>query len=236
MSEPPNHTESRTDETGAGRERGPSGPARQRRERETIREGWNARYAASELVWSADPYRFLVEEIKGLTPGRALDLACGEGRNAIWLAEQGWTATAVDFSEVAVDKGRQIGRDRGVEIDWAVHDVTTWTPPTRSFDLVIIFYLQLPIGWREGVWARAADAVAPRGTFLLVAHDSRNLSDGSGGPQSADVLHTAADVTPHLDGFEIARAGEVLRSFEPEHGEMPRPAIDCLVRARRVSD
>jgi 2-polyprenyl-3-methyl-5-hydroxy-6-metoxy-1,4-benzoquinol methylase len=67
------------------------------------REDWNARYAASELLWTAEPNRLFAAEIAGLEPGRALDLACGEGRNAVWLAEQGWRVTAVDFSDVALE-------------------------------------------------------------------------------------------------------------------------------------
>ena len=77
------------------------------------RHDWDARYAGEQLVWSAEPNRFLVAEVDGLTPGRALDVACGEGRNAIWLAEQGWTVTGVDFSPVALDKARRTGRSPG---------------------------------------------------------------------------------------------------------------------------
>ncbi len=105
---------------------------------------WNERYATAEYVWKADPNDFLVAETDGLAPGRALDLACGEGRNAVWLAEQGWTATGVDFSDAGLDKGRRLAADRGVEATWVCADATAWDPPADGYDLVAVFYLQLP--------------------------------------------------------------------------------------------
>jgi 2-polyprenyl-3-methyl-5-hydroxy-6-metoxy-1,4-benzoquinol methylase len=193
------------------------------------RDDWNARYGAAELVWSAGPNRFLAEEARDLRPGRALDLACGEGRNALWLAEQGWEVTAVDFADVAVDKGRRRAAEIGVDVAWLVEDVRHWDPDRQAFDLVVILYLQLPAGERERVWRAAAAAVAPGGTLLVVGHDSRNLRDGIGGPRSPEVLYTATDVVRAIGDLEIERAGEVLRPVDG--GE----AIDCLVRARRVS-
>ena len=152
-------------------------------------EDWNRKYAEKELVWSAAPNRFLVAEVAGLEPGRALDVACGEGRNAIWLAEQGWRVTGVDFSDVAVEKGMRIAERRGVEVDWRVEDVLAYEPEPAAYDLVILFYLQLVQDELRRVLERAAQAVAAGGTFLLVAHDTRNLTDGWGGPQDAAVLY-----------------------------------------------
>jgi 2-polyprenyl-3-methyl-5-hydroxy-6-metoxy-1,4-benzoquinol methylase len=192
-------------------------------------EDWNRKYAEKELVWSAAPNRFLVAEVAGLEPGRALDVACGEGRNAIWLAEQGWRVTGVDFSDVAVEKGRRIAERRGVEVDWRVEDVLAYEPEPAAYDLVILFYLQLVQDELRRVLERAAGAVAPGGTFLLVAHDTRNLTDGWGGPQDAAVLYRPEDVVPALDGLEVEKADAVLRPVEEESAT----AVDCLVRARR---
>jgi SAM-dependent methyltransferase len=185
------------------------------------REDWDARYAATELVWSAEPNRFLVAEASDLEPGRALDLACGEGRNAIWLAERGWQATAVDFSAVAVEKGRA----RNPDVDFRVADVVAFEPGEATYDLVIVFYLHLPWAQMETVLRRAAAAVAPGGTFLLVGHDLRNLTDGHGGPQDAAVLYRAEDVPAALPGLEVVRAEPVDRDG----------AVDALVRARRAA-
>jgi SAM-dependent methyltransferase len=183
------------------------------------REDWNARYAEQELVWSAGPNRFLVSEAADLVPGRALDLACGEGRNAIWLAERGWDVTAVDFADVAVEKGRR----RNADVDFRVADVLEFDPGEGAYDLVIVFYLQLPWAELERVLRRAAAAVAPGGTFLLVGHDLRNLTEGRGGPKDAAVLYRAEDVPAALPGLEVVRAEPVDRDG----------AVDALVRATR---
>jgi len=191
---------------------------------------WDRRYAGRELLWTARPNRFLVAETEALAPGRALDLACGEGRNAVWLAERGWRVTAVDFSGVALAKGRELAAARGVAVDWVRADLLEHRPEPYGFDLVAILYLQLTAPERRTVLRRAADAVAPGGTLVLVAHDSSNLDHGCGGPQSPSVLYTPADVAADLDGSGLAleRADVVERPVEGEG-----VALDALVRARR---
>jgi len=194
---------------------------------------WDRRYEGTELLWSAQPNRFLVAEAQGLAPGRALDLACGEGRNAIWLAELGWDVTGVDFSAVAVGKAEQLAAARGVAGEFEVADLLTYQPAEQAFDLVIVSYLQVITAARAVILRRAGAAVAPSGTFLLVAHDRRNLEEGYGGPRDPNVLYTAEDVVADLDGLEVERAEPVLRPVETPEGE--RVAIDALVRARRVA-
>jgi SAM-dependent methyltransferase len=201
---------------------------------------WNARYDTAELVWTGEPNLFLAPEVGGLTPGRVLDLACGEGRNAIWLATQGWDATGVDFSSTGVAKGERLAAERGVAVDFVVADATTWEAPAAAFDLVIVFYLQLPAEERRAAVATAVRALAPDGTFLLVAHDLLNLTEGHGGPQDAGVLTTAEAVVDELAAASMAadvelvveRAERVDRVVETPEG--PRTAIDTLVRARRL--
>lgn len=196
-------------------------------------DAWNSRYAERDMLWSLEPNRFVEAELADLAPGSALDLACGEGRNALWLAGRGWTVTAVDYSDVAVARGREIGGSRGVEVDWHVADVTRWEPPEGAFDLVVVSYLQLPADERRVVLERAAGAVAPGGTLFVVAHAVRNLTEGAGGPSSAAVLYEVADVTDVLGGgFVVERGEEVERPMETEDGMAA--AIDVLVRARRT--
>jgi SAM-dependent methyltransferase len=196
------------------------------------RAEWDRRYAGSDLLWTERPNRFLVAEIADLAPGRALDLACGEGRNAVWLTELGWRVTGVDFSEVAVEKAHRLAALRGVEVDWVVEDLLRYPFPTATCDLVIMLYLQLPAAERAQVIRAAAAALAPGGTFLLVAHDRRNLEDGYGGPRDPTVLYTAEDVVADLGDFEIERAGIVERPVETPEGDQAI-ALDTLVRARR---
>ena len=193
------------------------------------REDWDMRYASVENLWAAKPNRFLVAEVFDLFPGRALDLACGEGQNAIWLATLGWKVTGVDYSEVAIAKARARAERDGVDADFICADLVSYEPKAAAFDLVLILYLHIPLQERRGVLERAAAAVAPGGTFVLVGHDSTNLADGVGGPSDPTILHTLDDIVLELPGLEIEKAERVLRDV---HGEQ-RDAIDALVRARR---
>lgn len=194
-------------------------------------EHWNERYRVTELVWRAEPNRFLVEEVAGLQPGRALDLACGEGRNAVWLAEQGWQVVGVDFSAVGLEKARRVASERGVEVTWVEGDVRTWAPPAAGFDLVVVLYLQLPAEGRRQALSHAAAALAPGGVLLVVGHDSTNISEGVGGPQDPAVLYSPDDLVADLPGLEIERAERVRRPVPADAGEAF--AIDALVRAVR---
>ena len=203
------------------------------------RDAWNERYVErDDLIWAEAPNRFVESECAGLPPGSALDLACGEGRNAVWLAGLGWAVTAVDWADAALDKGRALATRRGVSIDWVVSDLRGYAPASASYDLVLLSYLQVPPADRAIIWPRAASAVAPGGTFLLVGHHSRNLTEGWGGPKDPLVLYTPDDVVTALDaigGFDVVRAEEVRRPVDMEDGSRAT-AIDCLVRAVRRAE
>ena len=202
---------------------------------------WDERYAAARQ-WSLTPNQFVEERLATLPPARGLDLACGEGRNAIWLAGRGWQMTALDFAGVALDRGRAAADEAGVadRVTWVVGDALT--EPLPEVDLVVVAYLQLPAAERRTAVRRAWAALAPGGTFLLVAHDSTNLTEGTGGPQDAAVLYTAEDVLADLDGAgdpgdrEVVTAGRVARhvSVDDGHGgSADRTAWDALVHLVR---
>ncbi len=190
---------------------------------------WDERYRGSELLWGAGPNRFLVDETADLLPGTALDVACGEGRNAIWLAERGWRVTGVDFSAVGLAKAAALGAQRRVDVEWVEADVTQWVPP-GTYDLVAVLYLQLPQELRRPLFGRLGSSVASGGTLLVVAHDRTNLGEGFGGPQDPAVLYGPDDVVADLGGvLRVARAERVRRRIETPSGEVE--AIDLLVRA-----
>jgi SAM-dependent methyltransferase len=193
---------------------------------------WDARYTATpELVWTAQPNRFVVDELARLAPGRALDLAAGEGRNAVWLAGRGWRVTAVDFSPAAVERGRKLAREHGVEITWVVADLRSYDPPPGGFDTVLIAYLHLAPAELAGVLTRAATALAPGGTLLVVGHDRANLCNGVGGPQDPAVLHTPEEIVAGLHGLRINRA-ETARRPVTVDGRTAH-ALDTVVVAVR---
>ncbi len=197
---------------------------------------WDRRYAGRDLVWSATPNQFVVAELEALAPGTALDLACGEGRNALWLANRGWRVTGADFSRVALDKAAALAEralDAGAPpVTWVCADATA--PPVEGLpaegvDLVVMAYLQLPAAQRRSAVRRAAAVLAPGGHLLVVAHDLSNLTDGFGGPQDAGVLYTAPDVLADLSGrtFDTLRAERVPRTVEVDGS--PRTAWDLVV-------
>lgn len=192
---------------------------------------WDERYEASELVWSADPNVFVAEVAADLPAGRSLDLACGEGRNAIWLAHEGWASTGVDFSDVAVGKARRLAERAGVAVDFDRHDLVSWEPPVSSFDFVVLCYLHLPAEAMAVVVDHAHGALAPGGSLLLVGHALSNLTGGIGGPQDPAVLYEPADVVSWLGDLEVLRAEHVTRDVKATDG--PARAIDTLVLARR---
>jgi SAM-dependent methyltransferase len=195
------------------------------------RNDWNARYSGTELVWTAEPNRFLVAEVTGLPVGRALDLAAGEGRNSVWLTEQGWDVTAVDFSDAALTKARELARTRSVRLRLVEADVTRYTPAAQNYDLVLVAYLHLPEPARSRVIGRASQAVAAGGTLLIIGHDQTNRAEGYGGPKDPAVLATPEEIAAAIIGLEIQRAETVKRTVQTPDGE--RVAIDQIIRAHR---
>lgn len=200
-------------------------------------EEWDRRYDRDDYVWRVAPNQFLPGLVDDLAPGRALDLACGEGRNAVWLAQQGWSVTGVDFSKVGIAKGERLAADSGVAVDWVVADVTTVELPPTGFDLVIVFYVQIPPPARAAMLQRAARALAPGGRFVMVAHDLTNITEGVGGPQDPAVMPTPELITADLrasgvDDLVVDRSERITRRVDTDDG--PRDAIDCLVVAHRL--
>lgn len=188
---------------------------------------WNQRYRGTDRLWSAEPNVFVADRLGSLRPGRGLDLASGEGRNAIWLAQQGWDMTAVDFSEAAIERGRASSD----EVSWVVADVRTWEPDDL-YDLIVVAYLQLLVDEFEPLIQRAVTWLAPGGELFMVGHDRSNIEHGVGGPQVPEVLWDIEEIVPWLDGLDILEAEIVEREVAGENGA--RLALDALIRARRV--
>lgn len=183
---------------------------------------WDERYSGDGYEWKTEPNQFVAAELAGLPPGRALDLAAGEGRNSVWLAQRGWRVTAVDFSRVGLEKGRKLSAERGVTVDWVHADLLGYQPAVPALDLVLIAYLHLDAPSRRIVLGRAAAALAPGGTLFIVGHDLANLTSGTGGPQDPAILYTAEALRAELPGLRAIRAEQVRRTV----GD--RVAIDTL--------
>ena len=188
---------------------------------------WDDRYRATDRRWSTEPNIFVADRLGSNRPGTGLYLAAGEGRNAIWLADQGWDMTAVDFSETAIGRGRAITD----EVRWVVADIRTWEPDD-VYDLVVVAYLQLLLDEFEPLIQRVVTWLAPGGELFMVGHDRSNIAHGVGGPQVPAVLWDIEEIVPWLNGLDILEAEIVEREVVGEDGS--QVALDALIRARRV--
>ena len=187
--------------------------------------GWDERYRQTDRLWSAEPNMFVADRLGPSEPGVGLDVASGEGRNAIWLASRGWKMTAVDFSEVAVERGRALSD----EVEFVVADIMNWSAP-ESYDLVLVAYLHLPQSEMRKVIERVASWLKPGGELFLIGHDESNIEEGHGGPQSPGILTSVESIVEWLPSLHLIEAQVVNRPVETDAGRVF--ARDSLVRAR----
>lgn len=189
---------------------------------------WDRRYLDTPSPWTDNANAFVVAETNDLPPGSALDLACGEGRNALWLARRGWRVTGLDFSSVAIQRARVRAAEEELDAQFETVDLREWHPDGR-FDLVCLVYLHLVHDDMASIMSRSAEAVAEGGTLFVIGHHVDNLAHGTGGPQTSEVLYTQDDLTAWCP-LEIVRAERVSR--QAASGDT---AIDALLVARRPS-
>jgi SAM-dependent methyltransferase len=195
---------------------------------------WDARYSEREgALWSGQPNGRLVAEVAGLRPGRALDVGCGEGADAIWLARRGWTVTAIDISGLALSRARAAAELAGVAVEWVAGDAVEIPFPARSFDLVSLQYPALPKAAGERAARTLLDTVRPGGSVLAVYHD---LDDEhrehmkSQGVDPADYV-SADDLRLMLGDDFMVELHAVVPRIDPPPGT-PHVA-DIVLRARR---
>jgi SAM-dependent methyltransferase len=196
---------------------------------------WEKRYRIAPALWSgrANPQLVAEAEAADLPPGRALDAGSGEGGDALWLAGRGWQVTAADFSTVALGRAaaqdERLGPQVAGRVDWVHADLTSWTPPAASFDLVSAQYLHLPPHDRDPVLARLAAAVAPGGSLLVVGHRPSELHTGM-----PEMFFTARQVAATLDpaAWDVVVCEDRPRTASGPAGR-ELPVADTVLRARR---
>jgi SAM-dependent methyltransferase len=165
---------------------------------------WDERYGADDRVWSGRPNPQLVDRVTALAPGRALDAGAGEGADAVWLARQGWDVTALDVSQVALDKAARHAADAGVadRIDWQRVDLSTWVGRPDAYDLVSAQFMYLDQPALTTLYRQLGAAVAPGGTLLLVGHHP--VDERHGDHAFPDVRWTPEQAVAWLDADEWA--------------------------------
>lgn len=192
---------------------------------------WDDRYGSEGWVFGVEPNLFVKEFFEDRPPGRVLDLGCGQGRNAVWLALRGHEVLGVDLSSVAVEQARKLAGVAGVDVAFEAADLTTWDPAGRSFDYVVLSYLQMTDEHSRIVHRLAQTALAPGGLVFLVAHHLDNLEHGYGGPQLPGVLFTEQQLEDDFGGLEVIRSEPVARTVERDEGTAT--AIDVIFIGRK---
>lgn len=203
-------------------------------------EFWDERYGSADRIWSGNPNQRLVEQASDLTPGTALDVGCGEGGDAIWLAARGWQVTAIDVSQVALDRGAseaaRIGPEIASRIRWQQADLMNWAPPSEQFDLVSAHFIHLPSKERAVAYRQMAEAVRPGGALLIVGHHPSDMTLDIGRGNMADMMFTAEQLAAALapDAWQLDFVGAPGRDIpDPKGGQQSITIHDAVLRATR---
>lgn len=184
---------------------------------------WDKRYASVEHPWGSAPPSALMSRCAAVRPGRAVDLACGDGRNARYLAESGWEVEAVDFSPVAIELASSA--DDAQNVSYTVGDARKWQPE-RTADLVVISYLHLPIDELVAVITTAGTWLRPGGRLIYLGHALENFVYGVGGPADPAILPGVADLARASQGMRVVELGHLFRPHGDHH------AIDILLHTQ----
>ncbi|ASR37593.1 SAM-dependent methyltransferase [Prauserella marina] len=192
---------------------------------------WEDRYGERDQLFSGDPNGVLVTEVTGLEPGQALDVGCGEGGDAIWLARQGWRVTAIDISKTALRRAAANSADLADRVAWTHGDLTTTPLPSRAFDLVSLQYFPLPRG-NPATLRTLLDTVVPGGNLLFVSHDISDLDpDPERGFDPGDFFQPADAATLLDENWTVLVDETRPRNTPPPEGT--RHTHDTVLRARR---
>jgi SAM-dependent methyltransferase len=184
---------------------------------------WDARYATDDYIFGTAPNRFLESQIAHIQPGmEALSIADGEGRNGVWLAEQGAQVHAVDVSPVALEKARKLAALRGVALDFEQVDILDWAWPEAAYDLVAAIFIQFaPPPERDHVIAGIRRCLKPGGLLILQGYTPKQIEFGTGGPPNAANMYTAGLLRDWFGDWDILHLAEhesVISEGSHHHG------------------
>lgn len=192
---------------------------------------WEERYSSAPAIWSKNPNPQLVTEVSELTPGTALDVGCGEGADARWLASRGWRVTGVDISPTALKRAAEIEP----AVEWVHADLLgAWPFGGRAFDLVSAQFMHPPAEDRAVLFGRLATAVAPGGTLLIVGHHPLDLEMGVPRPPMPELFYTAEDLAAALAPGEWSQVVTDTRPRQATYDGQEYTIHDAVLVARRA--
>ncbi|AXI99553.1 Methyltransferase domain-containing protein [Cyclonatronum proteinivorum] len=183
---------------------------------------WDERYRLPEYAYGTEPNVFFKEKLATLSPGRILLPGEGEGRNAVWAAQQGWQVTAIDFSTTGRRKAMQLARKQGVQIAYQVESFHKVTPEPESFDAAAVIFFHVPALFMERAFAKITQSLKPGGTLIAELYAAAQLGRNSGGPQSPELLYTPEQIAQWTEGLhhhELVQTETVLNEGRFHQGE-----------------
>lgn len=194
---------------------------------------WDERYAHEEYHFGTEPNGFLVEVTERLEPGRALCIADGEGRNSVYLAEQGHSVGAMDASVVGMRKADRLAAERGVSVVTEVADLTDYDFGVEQWDLIVSIFCHLPPELRRDVHRRAAAGLRPGGAVLLEAYTPDQLEYDTGGPPVRELLMTLNDLREDFASLEMEIGREIVRDVVEGRGHRGKAAVVQVLARKR---
>jgi SAM-dependent methyltransferase len=195
---------------------------------------WDEKYAVDGYFYGTKPNAWLTSRVDGLRPaGHALSIADGEGRNSVWLAEQGLHVTAVDASGRAIAKARALAAARRVTVEHVHADLLVWDWPVGCFDLAVAIFAHFPSTVRPLVHRRVIESLVPGGLVLLEAYSPYQRLHDTGGPKDLDMLYTAWRLKEDFAGCELLELVEAETELDEGSGHRGRSAVVRLVARRQ---
>jgi len=199
----------------------------------TLADQWNSRYSQSEYFYGTEPNQFLKENFGSLSRGKVLCIADGEGRNSVFLAQQGFEVTSVDISHAGIEKTRRLADQRGVTVDAIVGDLTEFDLGENTWNGVVSIFSHLPSAIRQDLHRRIVDSLAPKGTVLLEAYTVDQIGRGTGGPQDPDYLMGKEMLRREFTGLEFVYLDERERNVVEGAGHTGMAAVVQMIARKK---
>ncbi|MFN3872742.1 MAG: class I SAM-dependent methyltransferase [Ignavibacterium sp.] len=187
---------------------------------------WNSRYSEKEFIYGTQPNKFLEHQLKNLKPGKALFLAEGEGRNAVYAAKLGWLVDAVDFSSSAKVKALKLAEMNNVKINYDVCDLNDYNFKENYYDLVVMIFVHLPFDLRKKVFDNSRKALKQNGKLIFEAFSKEQIKNTSGGPRSEDLLYSEKEILDLVKKLKIELIES--KSINLEEGEYHKGKADVV--------